>query len=169
MIKKELVEIYTNGLEETFSVGYVLEENENFIIFKSIDEKGVLDSYQLRNKEYIVETCNHSKYFELIDNYILQSKEHGMFNPFNIENTFHLSSDLQDLITLNSMITIVMQDSIELIIGRVTEVQENIIKVKVLDFNSLEFTDVDQIYISDIVAIDLVSVENKLLENYLNA
>ncbi|ADC87233.1 hypothetical protein FH163_04050 [Staphylococcus lugdunensis] len=39
MIKKELVEIYTNGLEETFSVGYVLEENENFIIFKSIDEK----------------------------------------------------------------------------------------------------------------------------------
>ena len=41
-----------------------------------------------------------------------------MFNPFNIENTFHLSSDLQDLITLNSMITIVMQDSIELIIGR---------------------------------------------------
>ena len=49
MIKKELVEIYTNGLEETFSVGYVLEENENFIIFKSIDEKGVLDSYQLRN------------------------------------------------------------------------------------------------------------------------
>lgn len=91
-----------------------------------------------------------------------------MFNPFNIENTFHLSSDLQDLITLNSMITIVMQDSIELIID-VTEVQENIIKVKVLDFNSLEFTDVDQIYISDVVAIDLVSLENKLLENYLNA
>ena len=57
-----------------------------------------------------------------------------MFNPFNIENTFHLSSDLQDLITLNSMITIVMQDSIELIIGRVTEVQENIIKVKSFRF-----------------------------------
>lgn len=167
----ELVELYSEVMdnEESFSLGYIIENNKDYLIFLALNEYGMVESYQLRFHEYITGIETDSGYIDLYERLIEVNDENNSFDPYDLQSKYEAEFeglDLNDILYLDTdhLYTFVLEDEEEVVTGYIAELhQEGDIEIDAVDWNNLteqRMIDFDR---EEIVLLEFLSNENYLL------
>ncbi|OFI48227.1 hypothetical protein BG261_08055 [Floricoccus tropicus] len=107
MGKTRLVEFHDSKKNHYYSLGYILEENDKFIIFESVDLSGRLESILIARKNKKQRFIKKSKYIDLYKKIISYNKKNNLYNPYKltIQNKLLQTNTEQDLTNiLNNLI-----------------------------------------------------------------
>lgn len=168
----DLVELYTSDTaEDTFSLGYILKEFDDYILFKGISEYGTFLNYQLRKKDIIKKIVSQSEYIDAFNFYISYNKKIDGYDIYDLENKLWEINSFYELLEdcYKNNISIISEDEEFIITGEVIFIDKE--KIIILDkdihdfFNPIEI----EIKLKTITGIDIINIENHLLGEYESA
>ncbi len=82
---KNLVEIYAKGTNEQFSVGYVLQQDEKFVLVEAINVDGELDGLVVFRKASLAKVVATSDYLKSITTIVSLAQQRGYYDIWNTE------------------------------------------------------------------------------------
>lgn len=171
-----LIELYMETVDEdndSFSLGYVLYESNDYILFLSINENSMVESVQLRIKKYVSDIQSNTDYLKMFLQYISYVKKKGIFDPFRLINEYEqlpnksLEGVLDYFLEKERIISVVTAGNEEIITGKIILLEDHSIVLTKFDFNSTSYNEKVVILKSEIICVDLFSSENLLLQQYL--
>lgn len=162
------LEIYTKH-EDSFTVGMVYCQNEDEIIFRAVDDKGMQTGYYAMKKAIIKSLEKDTdylmkleKYMEYGDRFLFSSNVVKDITFSSEESLFHQIFEYSK--NTNSIISIDMLHSEELKTGFIKEIDDKEIILENIDIETAKLLDVGTYTINDIVIIEFESVDNNLLK-----
>lgn len=163
-----LLEIYTTN-EGSFSVGYIIHENNKNILFKLFDEEGKENGIYLYSKSFITSIKRNTVYLKKMKLYIEYWRENlSLGSKVEDEFSFDKCPSFSELISeakrANEIITVgTYSDPDMLITGYVKEALNEKSLIQCIDLETAE--SFDKVYVSeqDITFLEIGSLENKLL------
>lgn len=174
----QLVELYSENMTEyeeddSFSLGYILKDLDEFILFMSVSEAGTLDSIQLRRKIYISEVITESEYIDMQSFFVDYSKKNKVFDPFSLGNAIELDGNLtidtifNKTLKMNKTISIVTSDSEEILTGRIILLDINKLVISLLNYETIELDSKETVSLNNIICIDIINTENFLYDKFM--
>ncbi|RRK09232.1 hypothetical protein D1831_13850 [Lactiplantibacillus garii] len=82
---KQLVEIYSKGTNEQFSVGFVVQQDEKFVLVKAINVDGELDGLVVFRKASLSKVVSGSDYLKSMATIIALAQQRGYYDVWNTE------------------------------------------------------------------------------------
>lgn len=163
----DLVEVYSVFNDEGFTLGYILKEMGEYILFETISLSGALDKYELRKKDNIEEIVSNSSYIDMYKYYIKYNRNLNIFDVYGLtENRFEFET-LDDLIMYclksNKNITLVTSSEDYILTGKLVLAGKDSITMLLND--SKEPSKIT-IHKEDIVVFEFLSVENYLFSKF---
>ena len=159
-----LAEIYTLN-EDTFNVGILVSESDNYAIYISIDEEGKKDGLFFIRKDYISDLCYETEYLRKIEcymNYWLKKESSCQQHTYT-----SLRSAIESATSENKIISVICSSDLNNIItGYVSQVSTSHICIQSIDIDSaaLSEEDPENIAVKDIIFFEIDSVDNLLLD-----
>lgn len=83
---QHLVEIYSKGTNEQFSVGYVIHQDEKFVLVKAINVDGELDGLVVFRKASLARVLSGTDYLKSMATIIALAKQRGYYDVWNTEH-----------------------------------------------------------------------------------
>lgn len=177
--ENQLVELYTKDISEfeeagSFSLGYIAKDLEEFILFLSISEYGILESIQIRRKDYIENIVSKSEYINMYNFFVKYARANNIFDPYSllssrIINKSSLKSILDTVVTLNRTVSIITSTDENIITGKVIILDTNRMAISLLNHEMSRMSEKITVNLDNVICIDLVSVENLLYDKYLDS
>ncbi|WEV38748.1 hypothetical protein OZX58_00305 [Lactobacillus sp. ESL0680] len=175
--KNNLVSVYQNIEDNDFLLGYLIDDLNQYYIFKSIDEYGCLDSYVLYKKDNIAKIIQDNNYTSTFDFFINYQNSQNNFDRLHLERIYknipksNINSILNYCCEQKSIITLTTTTDDYVHTGKLI----NINKKELLlaeqeyyeDFGITDELDKSPILIDDILTLDILNKENFLYEQYL--
>ncbi|NLY21426.1 MAG: hypothetical protein GXZ08_09115 [Tissierellia bacterium] len=165
----KLSEVYLNNDEDYFYVGYIIAYDDTFTMMKTVDKKGCFSSFQLFKTDQITKIDSGSRYLYSVKQYIKLSKELGVYDSMDLENSLDIlledsnSSLLEMSIKIShddkQLVVFTLEEDDDLYYGYLSEVNEEFVTLSPIDNYSLrEFEDIEIQY-SEIDTFELHGVE----------
>ncbi|AVK62808.1 hypothetical protein C5Z26_01130 [Lactobacillus sp. CBA3606] len=82
---KHLVEIYAKGTNEQFSVGYVIQQDEKFVLVETINVDGELDGLVVFRKATLAKVVTGTDYLKSMATIVSLAQQRGYFDVWNTE------------------------------------------------------------------------------------
>ncbi len=82
---KHLVEIYSKGTNEQFSVGYILQQDEKFVLVEAINVDGELDGLVVFRKASLAKVVTGTDYLKSMMTIVSLAQQRGYFDVWNTE------------------------------------------------------------------------------------
>ncbi|WP_338209226.1 hypothetical protein [Lactiplantibacillus paraxiangfangensis] len=82
---KQLVEIYSKGTNEQFSVGFVVQQDEKFVLVKAINVDGELDGLVVFRKASLAKVVSGTDYLKSMATIITLAQQRGYYDVWNTE------------------------------------------------------------------------------------
>ncbi len=82
---KHLVEIYSKGTNEQFSVGYILQQDEKFVLVEAINVDGELDGLVVFRKASLAKVVTGTDYLKSMATIVSLAQQRGYFDIWNTE------------------------------------------------------------------------------------
>jgi hypothetical protein len=82
---KHLVEIYSKGTNEQFSVGYILQQDEKFVLVEAINVDGELDGLVVFRKASLAKVVTGTDYLKSMTTIVSLAQQRGYFDVWNTE------------------------------------------------------------------------------------
>jgi len=82
---KHLVEIYSKGTNEQFSVGYILQQDEKFVLVEAINVDGELDGLVVFRKASLAKVVTGTDYLKSMATIVSLAQQRGYFDVWNTE------------------------------------------------------------------------------------
>ncbi|HAT55554.1 MAG TPA: hypothetical protein DCW31_10035, partial [Lactobacillus sp.] len=82
---KQLVEIYSKGTNEQFSVGYVVQQDEKFVLVEAINVDGELDGLVVFRKASLAKVVSGSDYLKSMATIITLAQQRRYYDVWNRE------------------------------------------------------------------------------------
>ncbi|MFC6179975.1 hypothetical protein [Lactiplantibacillus daowaiensis] len=82
---KHLVEIYSKGTNEQFSVGYIMQQDEKFVLVEAINVDGELDGIVVFRKASLAKIVTGSDYLKSMTTIVSLAQQRGYFDIWNTE------------------------------------------------------------------------------------
>lgn len=82
---KNLVEIYSKGTNEQFSVGYVMQQDEKFVLVEAINVDGELDGLVVFRKTSLAKVIAVSDYLKSMATIVSLAQQRGYYDIWNTE------------------------------------------------------------------------------------
>ncbi|WP_318766520.1 hypothetical protein [Lactiplantibacillus carotarum] len=82
---KQLVEIYSKGTNEQFSVGYVVQQDEKFVLVEAINVDGELDGLVVFRKASLAKVVSGSDYLKSMATIITLAQQRGYYDVWNTD------------------------------------------------------------------------------------
>lgn len=168
--KKEcLVEIYTTS-DHSFSVGTVLYEDEDNILFRLLDKQGKWDGFYLFKKFYISSMEHHTEYLKKMELYLEYWNKNHVSEAMKPNSIFYTKPTFAKLIDFaqdaNKIITIAScRQPSTFITGYVKEHKEGKVLMECIDMETASIFSETEVAEHDIVFLEIESPDNELL-NY---
>ena len=80
-----LVEIYSKGTNEQFSVGYVIQQDEKFVLVQAVNVDGELDGLVVFRKASLARVISDTDYLKSMATIIALAKQRGYYDVWNTE------------------------------------------------------------------------------------
>ncbi|MGO3899187.1 hypothetical protein ACRPMQ_05310 [Lactiplantibacillus argentoratensis] len=80
-----LVEIYSKGTNEQFSVGYVIQQDEKFVLVQAVNVDGELDGLVVFRKASLARVISDTDYLKSMTTIIALAKQRGYYDIWNTE------------------------------------------------------------------------------------
>lgn len=144
----------------------IIKEDENHLLFESLNNLGQLDGILLINKKHLIHTVHQSTeldYYQYLVNY---HHKQSTFNPRNLKIDYP-QSELKSAIKKQELVGIDNYAFDNTNIGVVTATFEDYFLLQNLNDYSLSDS-IQKIHFDDLIAVKLTSNTQVLLTNYLN-
>lgn len=176
-MNKDLIELYSTKdsedyLTDVFALGYVLKEFNNFILFMSINEIGMLESIQIRNKEHVLKMVGQTEYTNMFSFFIEHSKSYHVFDPYSLEKALELKDDtsvsdlLNQSLKLGQTISIITAIEDKLLVGKIVLLHTDKLVLSLVNYENMKLKKKQTIHLDDVICIDLFSIENHLYDTF---
>lgn len=170
----QLVEIHvhTEQDEEFFSIGYIIKNDPDYLLFQSVSEQGILDNIQYRKKESISEIETETDYLKMYEQFISYTKANHIFDCFKLETIgnqfikFNFEEMLDFCLKENKIISLVSDLSDDLLIGKIILADTKKIVFAEIDFEEMNYFEKHTITKESIHYLELISAENILYTQY---
>ncbi|VDG18178.1 hypothetical protein [Lactiplantibacillus mudanjiangensis] len=83
---KQLVEIYSKGTNEQFSVGYILQQDDKFVLVEAINVDGELDGIVVFRKASLAKIVTGTDYLKSMATIVSLAQQRGYFDVWNTEH-----------------------------------------------------------------------------------
>lgn len=179
--KETLLEIFCNDkYPTTFSLGYMIADIDKYYIFKTIDETGYLDGYELYQKDSINKIKKDTNYCKMFAFYINCLKEKDCFDNLGLKAAYDkvpkdsINGILQYCFDHGMVITITQVDGEYYETGKVISVtnQEIVLDQRTYTEDLEESENLTKvrnkaIKIDNILSIKMITKETYLYQQYL--
>lgn len=179
--KETLLEIFCNDkYPTTFSLGYMIADIDKYYIFKTIDETGYLDGYELYQKDSINKIKKDTNYCKMFAFYINCLKEKDCFDNLGLKAAYDkvpkdsINGILQYCFDHGMVITITQVDGEYYETGKVISVtnQEIVLDQRTYTEDLEESENLAKvrnkaIKIDNILSIKIITKETYLYQRYL--
>lgn len=179
--KETLLEIFCNDkYPNTFSLGYMIANIDKYYIFKTIDETGYLDGYELYQKDSINKIKKDTNYCKMFTFYINYLKEKDCFDNLDLKTAYDkvpkdsINGILQYCFDHDMVITITQVDGEYYETGKVISVtnQEIVLDQRTYTEDLEESENLAKvrnkaIKIDNILSIKIITKETYLYQRYL--
>lgn len=163
-----LAEIYTDS-EDTCNVGTALYEDENFILFHTIDEQAREDGFSLIRKSQITSLQYETQYLQKLILYHEFWKAHHSEDiltklPINLKRPLlpqllEYAAENKEVVSLAGLGEIFS----ELDTGYITSYENEMVILEFIEVSTAEFCETLEFSEKDIALLEVESVDNKLL------
>ena len=82
---KQLVEIYSKGTNEQFGVGYIIQQDEKFVLVKAVNVDGELDGLVVFRKASLARVISDTDYLKSMTTIITLAQQRGYYDVWNTE------------------------------------------------------------------------------------
>ena len=165
---EQLYEIYTDD-SGAFTVGQIVVQNDDDIVFKGVDEEGKISAYYALPRNSIVEMVTETPYLAKIRKYMRYGKEHPYSGwyvlpqlPLNPEGPI-LTQVLRIAEREGALVTVGRSGDEELLCGYVREIEKGRVLLDCVDLESAGSLPQVRIRIRDLEYIEYGSISNMLL------
>lgn len=179
--KETLLEIFCNDkYPNTFSLGYMIANIDKYYIFRTIDETGYLDGYELYQKDSINKIKKDTNYCKMFAFYINCLKEKDCFDNLGLKAAYDkmpkdsINGILQYCFDHGMVITITQVDGEYFETGKVISVtnQEIVLDQRTYTEDLEESENLAKvrnkaIKIDNILSIKMITKETYLYQQYL--
>lgn len=175
--KPILLEIYSKDNLDSFALGYMVANLEQYYIFKTIDEYGYIDGYTAYKKSYIKNIKCKTSYTNIYCDYIKLLKKRNVFDNLNLEKMYCKIPNA----TINDILKFCYSNGLFLVIRQVDN--EYYEKGKIVSLTSQNLVldeeayykdfgiekDIinDEINIYNLLTIDIITKETYLYQEHL--
>ncbi|MCR8968489.1 hypothetical protein [Facklamia sp. 7083-14-GEN3] len=167
----KLIEIYTEAINkegEHFSLGYFIDTNPNYTTVISINECGMIESFQYRKNTFISKIVSSSSYLTNFKKIIHYNKSMNLYDPYSLtkvyKEQFEGKNFLNDSTLVDKQVSILTTNNDFILQGTITKNTNESFTLSSSTFNNLTENAPYEIQNKDIVLIDFLSIENKLIE-----
>ncbi|MGF3142372.1 hypothetical protein ACQV2S_06875 [Facklamia sp. P13064] len=167
----QLVEIYSefsNKNEEYFSLGYLIAIEDDFSTLISINEYGMIESFQYRKNAFISNNVSSTCYLKNFKKIIDYNKSINLYDPYSLtkdyEQQFQGKDPINEPILVNKQVSIITTENDFILQGRIIEKTKESFVLSSSTIDDLTENQLYEIKHEDIVLIDLLSIDNKLIE-----
>lgn len=175
-----LLEVYSKYRDsDSFLLGYLIDELDEYYIFETVDDYGALDGFSLYAKSDVDEILSHTSYTSIYESYVHLQKEKGTYDIFSLGQQYKsvpkksILSILEYLYLHKKIIMLNETDHEISKGGRVLSIDNSTITLdQVSYYNDWENSEIEikqnvPIEISKIIGLDIISKDNYLYEQYL--
>lgn len=164
LYKGKLIEVFYNYEVDSMAVGYIINEDDNYIILKNISPLGFEDGYSLILKNEINKINYDTKYLKEVETLMFENSKENILNSYLFKNKdieFKNENILNNTLNLlkDKQIVCVLVCSNDKIFGFIKEIIDNeyiIVEYK-KEKTLLKISDIDNVY------IDAISYRRDLL------
>ncbi|CAI2661871.1 hypothetical protein AKUA2003_13800 [Apilactobacillus kunkeei] len=178
----DILEIYSKSRDnfefEDFILGTIVSEKGSYLLFETIDDAGLLDSYTLLLKSDISKISSNTDYTKVFAHYVDSNKKNDIYDPFKLKEAIKRIADksLDDIIKtfLNNgkVLSLCTTVDEEFHKGNIIAYDNNHIVLDEKRYQQTFGSEVQAknnlIKLDTITSFDLESKENKLYEEYLS-
>lgn len=163
----KLVEIYTTS-SESFSVGTIIYQDDNDILFKIYDEQGQAASFYVVKRSYITSMKYDTEYLQKMALYLEFWKSHGVSDVLIKKPPFVLGKPMIPQIieyakNNKEIVTLATSTSSNLETGYVRTFENDIVNLECIDMETAKGFDWLELNVQDICFLEIESTDNKLL------
>lgn len=165
---EQLYEIYTDD-SGAFTVGQIVAQNDDDIVFRGVDEEGKISAYYALPKKMIAEMVTDTPYLSKIRKYMRYGKEHPYSGwyvlpqlPLNPEGPI-LTQVLRIAEREGALVTVGRSGDEELVCGYVREIEKGRVLINCVDPESAQNLSQVKLRIRDLEYIEYGSISNMLL------
>lgn len=160
----KLYEIYSTD-DESFSVGYLLYQNDDICIFKVFDDQGREAGIYAFKKEIISACLADTEYLAKMKLYIdyWKDKEIKMLSMNDLDGEVSIRNILEYIISSKNIATIMINSDDDMYTGFVSESDAVSVAMECVDISNAKVYDKIKINVEDICFIEFNSVDNDVL------
>ncbi|MBC6388387.1 hypothetical protein ERK14_02260 [Lactobacillus kunkeei] len=161
---------------DSFSLGYFLKDLGDFVVVKTIDLNGALDTITAFLKSDILEIRYETAYTDMLNSYIEQNMESNLYDPYHLMNqwdTFNANTIQQVLLNCfeaEKVISVCILEGEYVEHGKIVLLTDNVMTLNeseyLADLNEHENCNTT-IRINKTTEINFLSKNNHLYEQYL--
>lgn len=160
--KRELCEIYSYGDFEAFSVGVIVNFDDEWCLYASVKPNGNFDGYCLEQAESIIRISRNTLYLDKINKLIC--KENAVYNVLDLPQSEELFTSLIAYVMENNKIVTIklFNDSDCAISGFLCDVTDDFLTIHAIsDYG--DYDGFDTVRISDVTGIYVDSENEDIL------
>ena len=160
----KLYEIYSTD-DESFSVGYLLYQNDDICIFKVYDDQGREAGIYAFKKKIISSCLEGTEYLAKMKLYIdyWNGKEIKTVSMNDLDGEISIRNILEYIISSKRISTVMIDSDDEMYTGFISELDAVSVAMECVDISNAKVYDKIKINVEDICFIEFNSVDNDVL------
>lgn len=160
----KLYEIYSTD-DESFSVGYLLYQNDDICIFKAYDDQGREAGIYVFKKKIISSCLEGTEYLAKMKLYIdyWKGKETKTVSINDLDGEISIENILEYIISSKRISTVMIDSDDEMYTGFISELDAVSVAMECVDISNAKVYDKIKINVGDICFIEFNSVDNDVL------
>lgn len=169
-VNHSLVELHFNYQDDqrfnNFYIGKIIKEDQNQLLFESLNDLGQLDGILSINKRHVTHISHQSSDLAYYDYLMHHHIQNDTFNPRKLNTNYKLLSS-KDFMQTNPLIAIDNTKFDNTNIGIVKEINKNYFLLQNIDEYQIS-DNIQKIFFNDLAAIEITSNEQVLLREYFS-